>query len=158
MINGIIAETGATIYIEDDGTVFITSENPEAMDKALAMVKQVTREVKAGERFEGKVTRLFEFGAMVEIAPRTEGLIHISELAPWRVNRVTDIINQGDVVPVIVKNIDDQGRINLSLKDVPGRYSEEDIAAGSASRQHLEPREPRGDSHREGGHRRPMRR
>lgn len=155
MINGIIAETGATIDIEDDGTVFITSENPEAMEKALALVKQVTREVKAGERFEGKVTRLFEFGAMVEIAPRTEGLIHISELAPWRVNRVTDIINQGDVVPVIVKNIDDQGRINLSLKDVPGRYSEEDIAAGSASRQHLEPREPRGDSRREGGHRRP---
>lgn len=129
VINSIIADTGAQIDIEDDGTVYITSENGEAMEKALALVKQVTKELKAGEVFEGKVTRLFEFGAMVEVGPRQEGLVHISELAPWRVEKVTDIVNTGDTVTVKVKNIDDQGRVNLSMKDVPGKYSEEDIKA-----------------------------
>lgn len=128
VINQIIADTGAQIDIEDDGTVFITTENGEAMIKATELVKNVTREIKAGEIFEGKVTRMFDFGAMVEIAPRTEGMVHISELAPWRVERVSDIINTGDIIQVIVKEIDDQGRINLSLKRVPGKYSEEDIA------------------------------
>jgi polyribonucleotide nucleotidyltransferase len=125
VINGIIAETGVQIDIEDDGTVFITSENGEAMQKALALVKNVTKEIKAGELMEGKVTRVFEFGVMVEIAPRQEGMVHISELAPWRVERVTDIVKIGDVIPVIVKEIDDQGRVNLSLKRVPGRYPPE---------------------------------
>lgn len=127
MINAIIAETGAQIDIENDGSVFVTSVKAEGMERALALIRQVTREIKAGELLEGPVTRLFEFGAMVEIGPRQEGLIHISELAPWRVERVTDIIQQGDIVPVMVKNIDDQGRVNLSLKDVPDRYSDADI-------------------------------
>jgi len=130
VINDIIAQTGAQIDIEDDGTVFITSETEEGMKKALSLVKQVTREIKAGELLEGKVTRILDFGAMVEVAPRQEGLIHVSELAPWHVAKVTDIIKVGDVVPVKVKNIDEQGRINLSLKDVPGRYSEDEIEKG----------------------------
>ena len=67
-------------------------------------------------------------GILVEIAPRQDGLIHVSELAPWRVENVTDILNIGDKVTVKVKDIDDQGRVNLTLKDVPGRYSEEDKA------------------------------
>lgn len=124
MINEIIAQTGAQIDIEDDGTVFVTSEQEEGMKKALALIKQVTKEFKAGELLEGKVTRVFDFGAMVEIGPKQDGLIHISELAPWRVEKVTDVVNIGDVVPVKIKNIDEQGRINLSLKDVPGRYNE----------------------------------
>lgn len=147
MINSIIAETGAQIDIEDDGTVYITSENGESMEKALALVKQVTREIKAGEIFEGRVSRLFEFGAMVEIGPKQDGLIHISELAPWRVERVTDIVNIGDALQVIVKNIDDQGRVNLSLKDVPGRYSEEDIAAHREQPRGAQDRHPRGGGH-----------
>jgi predicted RNA-binding protein with RPS1 domain len=65
---------------------------------------------------------------MIEVGPRQEGLVHVSELAPWRVNAVTDILNIGDIVTVKVKDIDDQGRVNLTLKDVPGRYSEEEIA------------------------------
>lgn len=134
VINDIIAKTGVQIDIEDDGTVFITADVEEGMKKALSLVKQITREIKPGELLEGRVTRLFEFGAMVEIGPRMEGLIHISELAPWRVAKVTDIINQGDIVPVKVINIDEQGRINLSLKDVPGRYSEEDAARGQNER------------------------
>ena len=131
-INEIIAQTGAQIDIEDDGRVFVTADNKESLDKAVGLVKNITREVKAGELLEGKVTRLFEFGAMVEIGPRQEGLVHISELAPWRVNRVSDIVNVGDVIPVIVKETDEQGRINLSLKRVPDRYSEEEIARHAA--------------------------
>lgn len=128
VINEIIAETGAQIDIDDDGSVFITSNKEEGMTRAVALIKQVTREIKAGELIEGRVTRVLDFGAMVEVGPRQDGLVHVSELAPWRVERVTDILNIGDVVTVIVKNIDEQGRVNLSLKDVPGRYSEEDIA------------------------------
>lgn len=128
IINEIIAKTGVQIDIEDDGTVFVTSEKEQGMAEALSFIKQVTRELKPGELVEGKVTRLLDFGAFVEIGPRQEGLIHISELAPWRVERVTDIVSSGDTVPVMIKNIDEQGRINLSLKDVPGRYSDTDIA------------------------------
>ena len=131
-INEIIAQTGAQIDIEDDGRVFITADGKESLDKAVGLVRNITREVKPGELLEGKVTRLFEFGAMVEIGPRQEGLVHISELAPWRVNRVSDIVNVGDVIPVVVKETDEQGRINLSLKRVPDRYSEEEIARHAA--------------------------
>ena len=134
VINDIIAQSETQIDIEDDGTVFITSVTEEGMKKALSLVKQVTREIKAGELLEGKVTRILDFGAMVEVAPRQDGLIHISELAPWHVARVTDIINIGDIVPVKVKNIDEQGRINLSLKDVPGRYNQEEIEKGREER------------------------
>ena len=135
-INEIIAKTGATIDIEDDGRVFITAENKDVLDQTAALVKHITREIKAGELLEGKVTRLFDFGVMVEIGPRQDGMVHISELAPWRVESVSDIVKVGDVIPVIVKEIDEQGRVNLSLKRVPERYSQEDIdkhasAAGS---------------------------
>ena len=140
VINGIIAETGAQIDIEDDGSVFVTSVTEEGMKKALALIKQVTREFKSGELAEGKVTRLLDFGAFVEIAPKQEGLIHISELAPWHVEKVTDIVNIGDIVPVKIKNIDEQGRINLSLKDVPDRYSEEERARGLEERRSMGPR------------------
>ncbi len=128
VINEIIAQTGVQIDIDDDGTVFITSSQEEGMKEAIAAVKQITREIKAGELIEGKVTRILNFGAMVEIGPRQDGLVHVSELAPWHVENVTDILNIGDKVTVKVKDIDDQGRVNLTLKDVPGRYSEEDVA------------------------------
>lgn len=134
VINDIITQTGATIDVEDDGTVYVTSDKEDNMKKALSMIKQVTREIKSGELLEGKVTRLLDFGAMVELGPRQDGLVHISELAPWHVNRVTDIVKMGDIIPVRVKNIDEQGRINLSLKDVPGRYTEEDRERGREER------------------------
>ena len=130
VINEIIAKTGVAIDIEDDGTVFITSEKAEGMEMALELVKDLTREVKPGEIFEGRVSRIFEFGVMVEILPKQEGLVHISELAPWRVAKVGDILNIGDTAKVMVKNIDDQGRINLTYKDVPGQYSEEELKRG----------------------------
>jgi len=117
IINEIIAQTGVKIDIEDSGSIFITSENESAAQKALEWIKNITHEVKPGEIFQGKVTRIINFGAFVEILPGQEGLVHISELAPWRVNRVDDIVKLGDIIPVKVKNIDEQGRINLSLKD-----------------------------------------
>lgn len=152
VINDIIARTGAQIDIEDDGTVFITSVNAESMAQALELVKQVTYEVKPGDIIEGKVTRLLDFGAFVEIAPRQDGLIHISELAPWRVERVTDILNIGDTTKAMVKNVDEQGRVNLSLKDVPGRYTDEEIARGRSQNGDTQPR-PHMRPHTNGGSR-----
>lgn len=116
IINEIIDKTGAEIDIEQTGLIFITSISKEGMDRAIDWIKQLTREVKQGEIFRGKVTRLLDFGAFVEILPKQEGLVHISELAPYHVNEVTDIVNIGDEIPVMVKEIDDLGRINLSLK------------------------------------------
>ncbi|PIZ88882.1 MAG: polyribonucleotide nucleotidyltransferase [Candidatus Nealsonbacteria bacterium CG_4_10_14_0_2_um_filter_38_17] len=116
VINEIIGECGVAIDIQPTGLIFVTSESEEAAKKAIDWIKNITREVKVGEVFQGKVTRIFNFGAMVEILPNQEGLIHISELAPFRVNRVEDIVKVGDIVPVKVVGIDEQGRVNLSLK------------------------------------------
>lgn len=116
MINEIIDKTGVTIDIENDGLVLITSVNAEAAKKAEDWIKNLTREVKVGEIFTGKVTRLMDFGAFVEILPKQEGLVHISELADRRVDRVTDIVNINDEVTVKVIEIDSMGRINLSIR------------------------------------------
>jgi len=116
MINAIIAETGAEIDVEQDGTIMVSSPNKTGLDKAVEWIKNLTHEVKPGETFMGKVTRLMDFGAFVEFLPGQEGLVHISQLAPYRVEKVTDIVKVGDVIPVKVLEIDSQGRINLSLK------------------------------------------
>lgn len=117
IINAIIDQTGVDIDIEDSGMIFITSKTKEAADKALSWIKNITHEVKPGEIFQGRVTRIMNFGAFVEILPGQEGLVHISQLAPYRVNRVEDVVKIGDIVPVKVTEIDQQGRINLTLKD-----------------------------------------
>ncbi len=124
VINEIIDQTGVKIDIEDSGLIFITSENSQAAQKAIAWIKNITHEVKPGEIFNGRVTRLMNFGAFVEILPGQEGLVHISELAPYRVNRVSDIVNVGDVIPVKVKEIDMQGRVNLSMRDANAENSD----------------------------------
>lgn len=116
MINQIIDETGVSIDIEDDGSVFITSTDETSAKKAVDWVNNITREVKAGELFQGRVTRLMNFGAFVEVLPNQEGLVHISEFSDERVEHVEDIVKVGDIIPVIVKEIDSQGRINLSHK------------------------------------------
>ena len=118
MIQSITAETGVEIDIEQDGTIFITALKEENMKQAEAKIKALTKEFEIGETYTGKVTRIFPFGAMVEIAPKQEGLVHISELAPFRVEQVTDVVSPGDEVPVKVVGIDDQGRVNLSIKAV----------------------------------------
>ena len=116
VINAIIKETGADINVEDSGLVYVTSVDQKSGEKAAEWIRNIVREAKAGEIFNGKVTRIFPFGAMVEILPGQEGLIHISELSSSRVNKVEDVVKIGDMVSVKVKEIDRQGRINLSLK------------------------------------------
>jgi len=120
VINAITAETGVKIDIDDSGLIFITSADEASAQKALTWVKEITHEVAVGETYTGQVTRIINFGAFVEILPGQDGLVHISELAPFRVNRVDDIVKIGDRVIVKVKNIDEQGRINLTMKDVKG--------------------------------------
>lgn len=115
-INRIIEEYGVEIDIEPDGEIFVTSEDAERGKQAVALIGNMTREAKVGEVFQGTVKRIMEFGAFVEVLPGQEGLVHISQLAPYRVNKVTDIVKVGDVIPVKVIEIDNQGRINLSLK------------------------------------------
>ena len=116
MINQIIDETGVAIDIEDDGSVFITAPDGEGGAKAVAWIEGLTREAKAGEVFEARITKIMTFGAFAEVLPNQEGLIHISELAHERVEKVEDIVAVGDRVRVLVKEIDSQGRINLSMK------------------------------------------
>ena len=115
IINKIIDETGAEIDIQDSGLVFVTSEKKEAAEKAVDWIKNITREVKAGEVFQGKVKTILDFGAFVEILPGQDGLIHISKLSDKRVEKVEDVVKIGDIVSVKVISVDDRGRINLIL-------------------------------------------
>lgn len=117
IINGIIDETGAKIDIEDDGSVNIVSDDIEKAQKALEWVKRLTHEVKSGEIFQGKVVKITDFGAFVEILPGQDGLLHISELSEQRVNRVEDILQLDQIIPVKVKDVNN-GRISLTLKNI----------------------------------------
>jgi len=114
-INEITTQTGATVEIEDDGTIFVTSENADNAKKAISWIKSMTREAKIGEEFEGRVVKVMEFGAFIELFPGQDGLLHVSELGEKRVDKVEDVIRQGDVVHVKVKRVDDNGKISLSL-------------------------------------------
>lgn len=118
MINQIIDETGVEIDIEDDGLVFITSTDEISAKKAEEWVRNIVREVKAGEIFQGQVKRILAFGAFVEILPGQEGMVHVSELSDRRVERVEDVVKVGDTVSVKVKEIDKQGRVNLTMKNI----------------------------------------
>ncbi|MEM7147651.1 MAG: polyribonucleotide nucleotidyltransferase [Verrucomicrobiota bacterium] len=115
-IKAIQAETGADINIEDDGTVHIYSAKKEALDRALEMVKRTTAEVEVGETYHGKIVSTTNFGAFVEVLPGRDGLIHISELADFRVNEVEDVVKVGDMVYAKCIGIDDKGRVKMSRK------------------------------------------
>ncbi len=117
VINKIIAETGVKIDIEEDGTVFVATADEAAGRKAIAIIEGIAGDVQVGQQFTGKVTRIMNFGAFVEFLPGKEGMVHISKLAHTRVNKVEDVVNIGDEIPVKVIEVDRQGRINLSLKD-----------------------------------------
>jgi polyribonucleotide nucleotidyltransferase len=124
-INRIIAETGVKIDIEDDGRLFICAPDTESGKRALKIVEGITKVVEAGEIYLGKVIRIANFGAFVEILPGKEGLVHISKLAHERVNKVEDVVSVGDEILVKVTEIDNQGRINLSRKDTIKKETEE---------------------------------
>ncbi len=124
-IRAIIEETKTTIDVKNDGKVMIGSANEESTQRAVKMIEDLTREAKVGEIYTGKVTRIFDFGAMVEILPGKEGLVHISELATHRVATVQDEVQLGDEVTVKVIEIDSLGRINLSRRAVFAGDSED---------------------------------
>ncbi|MNL39633.1 Polyribonucleotide nucleotidyltransferase [compost metagenome] len=131
MIKRIVEETGVKIDIEDDGSVFITTSDAAAADAAVAWVNRLCKDVEVGTVYKGKVTRILNFGAFVEILPGKEGLIHISQLAPERVAKVEDVVNLGDTVVVKVVEVDSQGRINLTKKGVAPEEVEK-MMAGAA--------------------------
>ncbi len=119
-INEIIEQTGVEIDIDDDGLVSITTNDAEAMEKAIKWVNNMTREIIVGERFDGKVTRIMDFGAFVELVPNTDGMVHISQFRDDRVDNIHDVVKVGDILPVVVIEIDQMGRINLSHKAAMG--------------------------------------
>lgn len=146
VIKNIIAQTGAEVDVEDDGSVTITSPDKEAMDRAVEWIKSITREVMPNEEFDGEVKRILPFGAFVEILPGKEGMVHVSQMSNDYVKNPEDVVALGDKVKVKVIEIDDQGRINLTMKlNAP-------VGEGSGG---SENRGPRNDSRSGGGMRGP---
>ena len=120
VIRGIIEETGVKIDVEDDGTVLIASADDAAMQKSVDWIRRLTAEAEVGKIYKGVVKKIMDFGAFVEILPGTDGLVHISQLAPERVAHVRDILNEGDEVLVKVLEVDKSGKIRLSRKEALG--------------------------------------
>jgi polyribonucleotide nucleotidyltransferase len=120
VIRAITEETGATIDIENDGTVKIASVDAASGRNAQKRIELITAEVEVGSIYEGKVVRLMDFGAFVSILPGKDGLVHISQISNERVERVSDKLKEGDLVRVKVLEVDRQGRIRLSMRDVTG--------------------------------------
>jgi polyribonucleotide nucleotidyltransferase len=149
VVRSIIEETGCTIDIEDDGSIFIGATDQESAQRAISIIEAMTKDVEVGQIYTGRVTRLMNFGCFVEIAPGKEGLIPISELADVRVPSVEDAVSVGDEVQVMVSEIDSMGRVNLSRRAV---LLGETDASAVAERQR-EARAARGDRGGRGGDR-----
>ena len=125
VIQAITQATGVNIDIEEDGTVFVTAEDQEKANLAIQEIQEVVKDIAEGDIINGKVTQIKDFGAFVDLGHRKEGLLHISELAPYRVNKVEDIVHPGEEIKVKVKKIEANGKISLSLKDVKYPLKEE---------------------------------
>jgi polyribonucleotide nucleotidyltransferase len=147
------------IDIEDSGLVMVTSTDADSAAKAVKWIQDIVREVEPGEIFEGKVTRLMDFGAFVEVLPGKEGLVHISQLANYRVGRVEDVVKIGDTLKVQVSEIDEQGRMNLTHKPFAPEPTPEQLAQGGNDNFHSRgPRNGGFRNHGGNGHGRPPRR
>jgi polyribonucleotide nucleotidyltransferase len=157
-IKGIVDQTGVAIDVEDDGTVNVASADPEAVKKALEIIRGLTAEAEVGATYTGTVKRITDFGAFVEVLPNTDGLLHISEMAHTRVERVEDVLKEGDTVDVKVLSVDREGKIRLSRRELlplpegdEGERAKERMAmareSGAPSRRDGPPRgdRPRGD-------------
>jgi polyribonucleotide nucleotidyltransferase len=118
VINKIIEETGVKIDIEDDGSVLIAAENVDSAYKAKAIIEGIVKELEVGEIILGKVVRITTFGAFIELTDNKDGLLHISQISDKRVNKVEDVLNMGDKILVKIIEIDQQGKVKLSRKDV----------------------------------------
>jgi polyribonucleotide nucleotidyltransferase len=117
VIRGIIEETGVKIDVEDDGTVLVASSDGKSMQRAIDIIQGITADAEVGKIYKGTVRKIVDFGAFVEILPGTDGLLHISQIGPGRVNKVTDVLKEGDEVMVKVLEVDKQGKIRLSRKE-----------------------------------------
>ncbi len=133
VINAIIAATGVKIDIEDSGQVMVVSTDAAAAEKAVQWIQNIVKEVEVGEVYDGTVTRIMDFGAFVEVLPGKEGLVHISQLANYRVNNVEDVVKVGDKLKVQVSEIDDQGRTNLTHKPFAAAPTPEQLAASASA-------------------------
>ena len=118
VIRSITEETGATVDIDDDGNIKIASVDKAAGEEAQKRIELITAEVEVGTIYEGKVAKIMDFGAFVNILPGRDGLVHISQISNERVENVTDVLSEGDIVTVKVLEIDKQNRIRLSMKEV----------------------------------------
>ncbi|MGN0518579.1 MAG: S1 RNA-binding domain-containing protein, partial [Acutalibacteraceae bacterium] len=152
VIQKICAECDVKIDIEEDGKVFISGIDIDNCNRALSIVETIARDPEPGAIYKGKVTRIMDFGAFIEIAPGKEGLCHISQLDVKRTEKVTDAVNIGDVVIVKVLEIDDKGRLNLSrreaLIEVEGLTPENDVAPATQRRPHGQRPDRRGNGFR----------
>jgi polyribonucleotide nucleotidyltransferase len=117
-INKIIADTGVKIDIEDTGVIYIAAPDMNTAEKGVSAIELLLKNVEVGEIYEGKVTRIIAIGAFIEVLPGKEGLLHISRIANRRVEKVEDVLSVGDIVKVKVFEIDNQGRINLTRKEL----------------------------------------
>ena len=136
VIQALTRETGTTIDIEDDGTISIACLSAEAGEDAMNRIRAITAEVEVGKVYEGPVLRLLDFGAIIQLLPGKDGLLHISQIAHERVNQVSDYLKEGQVVKVKVMEADDKGRVRLSRKallDPPARQESPPPATESAS-------------------------
>jgi polyribonucleotide nucleotidyltransferase len=150
IVREIQAQSGAEIEILDDGTINVAAVDKACADKAIEMIKQIVADVEVGKIYNGTVTRIMNFGAFVAVLGGKEGLVHISELAPQRVQNVTDVVNIGDAVEVKVLEIDRMGRVNLSKLQADierGRVNKEDVEQQDGGRD----RDSRGDRGDRGG-------
>jgi polyribonucleotide nucleotidyltransferase len=118
VIRGLVEETGCAIDIEDDGSVQIASSDAEAMQKAIDRILAITAEAEVGKVYTGRVRKIVDFGAFVEIMPGTDGLLHISQIAKERIRNVSDVLKEGDEVRVKVLEVDRSGKIRLSRREV----------------------------------------
>ena len=163
-IRGIVEETGATVDIQDDGTIIIGSSDGSASAQAIQMIRDLTKDVEIGEIYTGKVVRTTDFGAFIELLPGKDGMVHISELANYRVPTVEDEVNVGDEVTVMVIDLDPAGRVRLSRRALLGDGDEDEDPLEAAQRRQRAgrsgggPRRGGGGPRRDGGDRGPRNR
>ena len=125
VIREIVEESGAKVDINDDGIVKVASNDTDSLNKALELINSIVAEPEAGEIYEGKVVKIMDFGAFVNFFGKKDGLVHISQLANERVNNVTDVVNEGDIVKVKLVGFDNRGKVKLSMKDVDQKTGKE---------------------------------
>jgi polyribonucleotide nucleotidyltransferase len=156
VIRGIIEETGASVDVQDDGEILVGAVDEESAQKAVKMIQALTRDAEIGEIYTGKVVKILDFGAFVEILPGKDGMVHISELADYRVPSVEDIVSVGDEITVMVKDVDSTGRISLSRRalltgDGVANEGEDGGDSGHEQRRFDRDDEQRGSGYRGGG-------